>query len=79
LKLTVLSRTYCHLCEEMITALKQYQGRFSFEIEVIDVDRDPALEAKWGNLVPVLLDGEHEVCHYRLNTVAVDACLARIK
>ncbi|QJR15307.1 hypothetical protein DSM104440_02126 [Usitatibacter palustris] len=78
-KLTVLSREYCHLCHEMIAALQQLQGRFSFEVEVVDVDRHPALEAKWGDKVPVLLDGEIEICHYHLNVEALDARLARMK
>ena len=76
--LTVLSREYCHLCEEMITALKHLQGRLSFEIEVVAVDSNPALEERWGDLVPVLLDGEVELCHYHLDPGAVDARLARI-
>jgi len=78
-KLTVLSREYCHLCEEMIAALKQFQGRYQFEIEVIDVDRHPALEEKWGDKVPVLLDGERELCHYYIDLEAVDARLSRMK
>jgi len=78
-KLTVLSRAYCHLCEELITALKRFQGRYDFDIEVVDVDADPALEDKWGDKVPVLLDGEREICHYFLDHDAVDARLARMK
>ena len=78
-RLTVLARTYCHLCEELIAALKQFQGRYSFEIEVIDVDRDPRLEEKWGDKVPVLLDGDREICHYFLDYEAVDARLARMR
>jgi len=78
-KLTVLSRDYCHLCEELITALKRFQGRYDFDIEVVDVDADPALEDKWGDKVPVLLDGEREICHYFLDHEAVDARLARMK
>jgi thioredoxin reductase (NADPH) len=77
--LTVLSREYCHLCEELLAALRQYQGRYSFQIEVIDVDRDPRLEEKWGDKVPVLLDGDLEICHYYLDHHAVDARLARMK
>ena len=77
--LTVLSRAYCHLCEELLAALKQYQGRYDFEIEVVDVDSDAWLEEKWGDKVPVLLDGELEVCHYYLDHDAVDARLARMK
>ena len=78
-KLTVLSREYCHLCAELIAALRQFQGRYSFEIEVVDVDRHPRLEEKWGDKVPVLLDGDREICHYFLDHEAVDARLARMK
>ena len=77
--LTVLSREYCHLCEVLITALKQFQGRYDFAIEVVDMDRHPALEEKWGDKVPVLLDGDREICHYYLDAAAVDARLSRMK
>jgi thiol-disulfide isomerase/thioredoxin len=78
-KLTVLSRTYCHLCEDMIAALEQFQGRYSFEIEVVDVESNPRLEEKWGDKVPVLLDGDRELCHYFLDIDVLDARLARMK
>jgi glutaredoxin len=78
-KLTVLSREYCHLCEEMLAALRQFQGRYRFDLEVVDVDRHPKLEEKWGDKVPVLLDGDRELCHYYLDVEAVDARLARMK
>ena len=77
--LTVLSREYCHLCEDLITALRQFQGRYDFEIEVVDVDRHSGLEEKWGDKVPVLLDGDREICHYHLDAAAVDARLSRMK
>lgn len=78
-RLTLLSREYCHLCEEMLAALRQFQGRYDFEVVVVDVDRDPALEEKWGDKVPVLLDGERELCHYFLDVEVVDARLARMR
>jgi glutaredoxin len=78
-KLTVLTREYCHLCEEMLTALKQFQGRYHFDVEVVDVDRHPKLEETWGDKVPVLLDGERELCHYHLDYSVVEARLARMK
>ena len=78
-KLTVLSREYCHLCEELLATLRQFQGRYSFEIEVLDVDRHPALEERWGDKVPVVLDGDLEICHYYLDVEAVDARLTRMK
>ena len=77
--LTVLSREYCSLCEDLITALKVFQGRYDFDIEVVDVDRHPGLEEKWGDKVPVVLDGDREICHYYLDHDALDARLARMK
>lgn len=73
-KLTVLSRTYCHLCDDLITALEDFRGRFSsaFEIDVVDIDQHPALEEKWGDKVPVLLEGEIEICHYFFDAAALE-------
>ena len=72
-RLTVLSRTYCHLCDDMITALENFRGRFSlpFELEVVDIDLHPVLEEKWGDKVPVLMDDEAEICHYFLDEAAL--------
>jgi hypothetical protein len=36
-------------------------------IEELDVGADPALEARWGARLPVLLLDGHELCHYRLD------------
>ncbi len=78
IKLTVLSRGYCHLCDDMIAALENFRGRFSFplEIEIVDIDRHPSLEETWGDKVPVLLDGEHEICHYFLDEAALQEYVA---
>ena len=67
-RLTVLSRSYCHLCDDMIAALQEMQGRSPqlFDVDVVDVDQHPALETQWGEKVPVLLDGDTEICHYFL-------------
>jgi glutaredoxin len=77
--LTVYSRQYCHLCEEMIEALRRLQGLVRFEIAVVDVDADPELERRHGEKVPVLMHGEHELCHYRVETAKVTAYLSKIR
>jgi glutaredoxin len=78
-KFTVLSREYCHLCDDLIAGLRALQARHDFQFEVVDVDRHPDLEEKWGDKVPVVLDGQIEVCRYHLDVNAVDARLARMK
>lgn len=77
--LIVYGRSYCHLCEEMIEALRSLQGLARFEFTVVDVDADPELERRHGEKVPVLMHGEHELCHYRLEPSAVTAYLAKIR
>ncbi|GHT83631.1 thioredoxin family protein [Betaproteobacteria bacterium] len=72
---TVLSRQWCHLCHDMIAALTPIAGQYGWAVEVIDVDQHPELEARWDELVPVLLVGEREICHYHLDEVAVRAAV----
>ena len=66
-------RAYCHLCEDMLTALRDWQARQSFELEIIDIDADPALIERFNTMVPVLMAGETEICHYFLDEKALSA------
>ncbi|WP_298595876.1 glutaredoxin family protein [Zoogloea sp.] len=77
-RLTVLSREWCHLCHDLLDALKPLQDELGFDIEVIDVDAFPELEAQWGEKVPVVLAGSLELCHYFLDEAAVRAHFRRI-
>lgn len=77
--LTVYSRSYCHLCDEMIEALRGLQGLFHFEIAVVDVDADPELERRHGESVPVLMHGGRELCRYRLEPSIVTAYLSKFR
>ncbi len=58
----------------MITALEDFRGRFSltFAIDVIDIDQHSKMEPLWGDKVPVLLDGDEEICHYFFDDAALN-------
>lgn len=77
---TLYSRTYCHLCEDMLTALSALAIADS-TIDVVDVDADEALVAQYDELVPVLTarrNGQpvQQLCHYFLDEVKVRAFVA---
>ena len=74
--LILLTRAYCHLCDDMRAALAPLAAAAGVTIEEIDVDGDPTLEARWGEAVPVLLADERELCRYRLDRAALAAHLA---
>jgi hypothetical protein len=61
-RLQLLTREGCHLCEEAAATLAQLAAEAGLEAPAsVDVDADPALQAEYGDRVPVvLLDGrEH--------------------
>jgi thioredoxin reductase (NADPH) len=82
-KLTLLTRAYCGLCAEMEAAVGPRAAAAGVPLVVLDVDADPALEAAWGDLVPVLFAGEPgrgvELCHYRLDRAGLESALARFR
>jgi hypothetical protein len=77
-KLTLFGRTYCHLCDDMIAALRALPQAASFDLDVIDIDRDPGLEARYGEWVPVLEASGVELCHYHLDAARVNEYLSEI-
>ncbi len=79
IELTLMSRGYCHLCHDMEVALRPLASEFGATITVLDVDADPALEAKYDELVPVLLHGDTELCHYFLDEAKTREYLAEIR
>lgn len=79
IELTLMSRGYCHLCHDMEAALAPVAAEYGATVTVLDVDADPVLEAKYDELVPVLLHGELELCHYFLEEAKVREYLAEIR
>lgn len=76
------SRSYCHLCEDMLHALEALRPGHDFSVEVIDVDADAdaALVERYDELVPVLMgqkSGESmlQLCHYFLDVPVVQKFL----
>jgi hypothetical protein len=80
IRFTVYSRSYCHLCEDMLAALHAMQIPDS-AISVIDVDGDERLLVQYDELVPVLTaradeQAERRLCHYFLDAAVVQAFVA---
>jgi thioredoxin reductase (NADPH) len=72
---TLYSRSYCHLCHDMIAALESARATRDFRFEVVDVEDSPDLEARFGLKVPLLMAGEHEIFHYHYQEALLDAAL----
>jgi len=64
-KLIFYMRSNCSLCDEAKAEI--YAAIPNIEIEVIDVDSDPILTARWGEEVPVGFVGGEKAFKYRVN------------
>ena len=74
------SRSYCHLCDDLLAALRKLVGD-EISVNVIDIDLYTELVQRYDELVPVLIgcrDGqpEQQLCHYFLDENAVKGFLS---
>jgi Glutaredoxin-like domain (DUF836) len=74
--LTLFSRQICPLCDHLVLALERMRPRYRFQYTKVDIDLDPALTRRYGLRVPVLVDGETEVCAGRCDPAELEAYLA---
>jgi len=76
-ELIVMSREWCHLCHELVDQLTPLAQELGWSVRVFDVDDDPELEARWDELVPVVLADETVLCFYHLDESAIRAYCGR--
>ena len=76
--LTLYSRPGCHLCDEMKAIVQRVAGTAGtpITIEEIDISSDPALEARYGLEVPVLLVDGKKAAKYRVTDGELTRLLA---
>jgi hypothetical protein len=66
--LTLYTRAGCPLCVEMAGCVRDRLG--THRLITLDVDADAALQARFGRDVPLLYDGETEICRHEFDAVA---------
>jgi thiol-disulfide isomerase/thioredoxin len=73
MQLTIYSRPGCHLCDEMKAVVERVarSTALPLTIEEIDISTDPALEARYGVEIPVLLIDGKKVAKYRITEAAL--------
>jgi len=76
MRLTLVSRQDCQLCEEMARELARLGRERSLPpIDTVDVDADPELTRRYGLNVPVLLLEGSVVCRHRLDRAELERLL----
>lgn len=78
-RLVMLTRAECSLCEQMLAQLTALAKRICLPpLQLLDVDSDPQLRARYGLKIPVLLLAGSLVCSTRLDEDELRAALAAL-
>jgi glutaredoxin len=71
--ITIYSRPGCHLCDEMksvvervLAAVDGNRNADAFVLDEVDISTDPALEARYGLEIPVLMIDGRKAAKYRV-------------
>ena len=68
-KVTVYSRTGCHLCEIAIDLINSVKGSDNFSLEIKLIDNDSELQNEYGEQVPVILIDEKVHDYWRVDLI----------
>ena len=77
IELTLYTRNDCELCREMEEVIAAELPNFDARINRIEIDGDPALEARFGLEVPVLFVNDRKAFKYRCTPRELRKRLAR--
>ena len=67
-RVTLYTRKDCHLCEEAKAVLARVREQEPFDLDIVDVDSDPALSRRHGGEVPAVLIGGRKRFKYRVDS-----------
>ncbi|HNM97719.1 MAG TPA: glutaredoxin family protein [Marmoricola sp.] len=71
-RVTVYSRNGCHLCDQALAVVRRAGVD---QVDVIDIDADPALVAKYSDKVPVICVDDTEIAHWFVTEADLRAAL----
>ena len=75
-RVTVYGKPGCHLCEEALAVVHDVRERHPFELEEVDITRDPAVEALYRERIPVIAIDGREMLELVIEAAELERCLA---
>lgn len=74
-RVTLYTRVGCHLCEVVEELLEDVREELPFDLEVVNIDRDESLRARYRTEIPVVLVDGAFAFRYRVEPDALRAAL----
>ena len=77
-KIDVYSRPGCHLCDEAKDVIDRVHNRFAFDMNVVNIETDPALEAAYGEEIPVVFINGNKAFKYKVDEAELERKIKRL-
>ena len=74
-RITIYTRTGCHLCEDARLVIEQVCAELGEEYAEIDIDTDPSLVTRFGEEVPVTFVDGRQHDFWRVDAARLRAAL----
>ena len=74
----IYSRPGCHLCDEAKEIIETVRRKVPFQLNVINVETDPALESVYGTEIPVITINGNKAFKYRVDRAEFERKVKRL-
>jgi len=74
----IYSRPGCHLCDNAKDAIERVRQRYPFVLKTINIEADAALEAAYGNEIPVVTINGNKAFKYRVDEAEFEKKVKRL-
>ncbi len=75
-QVTLYGKPGCHLCDEARAVVAAVRERRGFDLEEVDITRDPALEAVYRERIPVVAIDGREALELVIEATELERALA---
>jgi glutaredoxin len=72
IRIEIYSRPGCHLCDEAKQVIDRVGRRVPFNVSVINIDNDPALEKLYGEQIPVVFINGNKAFKYHVDEAELE-------
>jgi glutaredoxin len=77
-RVTIYGKPGCCLCDEARDVVGAAKAAHAFELEEIDITRDPVLEQRYRERIPVVAIDDVEALELVIEASELEKCLARV-
>jgi len=78
IQIEIYSRPGCHLCDEAKDVIDRVRKRHGFELRVVNIEEDPALESVYGTEIPVVFINGTKAFKYHVDERELERKVKRL-